>query len=80
MPRYLLQHRHEPHECGVVFAAFKGFASVLRRRPTAASCDSGGHAIWWTVETANEREALALLPFYVAERTTVVRVSDVQIP
>jgi len=23
MSRYLLQHRHEPHECGVVFAAFK---------------------------------------------------------
>ena len=31
VPRYLLQHRHEPHECGVVFAAFKGHDSPLRR-------------------------------------------------
>ena len=80
MPRYLLQHHHEPRECGAVFASFKGHESPLRRQPTLASCRAGGHAIWWTVETANEREALALLPFYVAERTTVVRVSDVQIP
>jgi hypothetical protein len=24
--RYILQHRHEPRECGVVFASFKGHA------------------------------------------------------
>jgi hypothetical protein len=80
MPRYLLQHVHEPHECGVVFGAFKGHQSPLRRQATLASCRSGGHAIWWTVEAASEEEALALLPFYVAERTTVARVSEVEIP
>jgi hypothetical protein len=80
MPGYLLQHRHEPHECGVVFTAFRGHRSPLRRRPTLASCHSGGHAIWWTVEAASEEEALALLPFYVAQRTTVARVSEVEIP
>ena len=80
MPGYLLQHRHEPHECGVVFTAFKGHRSPLRRRPTLASCHSGGHAIWWTVEAASEEEALALLPFYVAQRTTVASVSEVEIP
>jgi hypothetical protein len=80
MPRYVLQHRHERHECGVVFAAFKGYRSPLRRHAALASCRSGGHAIWWTVEATSEEEALALLPFYVAERTTVARVSEVEIP
>ena len=49
-------------------------------RATVASCRSGGHAIWWTVEAASEEEALRLLPSYVAERTTVTRVSEVEIP
>jgi len=80
MFRYLLQHRHEPHECGVVFASFKGHKSPLRHRPTLASCRSGGHAIWWTVEAESETDALGLLPYYVAERTTVARVSEVDIP
>lgn len=80
MYRYLLQHRHDPHECGAVFASFKGHRSPLRHRSTLASCRSGGHAIWWTVEAASERDALALLPTYVAERTTATSVSEVEIP
>ena len=80
MHRYLLQHRHEPDECGVVFASFKGHRSPLRHRPTLASCRSGGHAIWWTVEAASEQDALALLPVYVGERTTATSVSEVEIP
>jgi hypothetical protein len=80
MARYLLQHRHEPHECGVVFASFKGHRSPLRRQPTLASCRTGGHAVWWTVDAATEEDAIALLPAFVAERTTATRVSDVQIP
>jgi hypothetical protein len=80
MHRYLLQHRHEPDECGVVFASFKGHRSPLRRRSTLASCRSGGHAIWWTVEAASEQDALAQLPVYVAERTTATSVSEVDIP
>jgi hypothetical protein len=80
MPRYLLHHRHEPSECGVVFASFKGHESPLRHRATLASCRSGGHAIWWTVEAASEAEALRLLPFYVAERATATRVQEVEIP
>jgi hypothetical protein len=80
MTRYLLQHRHEPNDCGVVFASFKGHKSPLRHRPTLASCRSGGHAIWWTVEAATEEEALGLLPFYVAQRTTATSVSEVDIP
>jgi hypothetical protein len=80
MTRYLLHHRHRPDECGVVFASFKGHKSPLRHRPTLASCRSGGHAIWWTVEAADEAQALGLLPFYVAQRTTATSVSEVDIP
>lgn len=80
MSRYLLQHRHEPRECGVVFASFKGHPSRLRHRATLASCRSGGHSIWWEVEAASEEDALALLPSYVAERTTVARVNEIEIP
>ena len=78
MARYLLHHRHQPRECGIVFASFKGHESPLRYHATLASCPSGGHEIWWTVEA--EADALGLLPFYVAQRTTVTRVSEVQIP
>jgi hypothetical protein len=80
LSHYLLQHHHEPDECGVVFAAFKGYASPLRHKATLASCRSGGHTIWWDVDAESEEGALALLPTYVAERTTVVRVTEVQIP
>jgi hypothetical protein len=78
--QYVLHHRHEPHECGVAFASFKGYESPLRRQVVLASCRSGGHAIWWTVEAESEEEALELLPFYVAERTAAARVSEVEIP
>jgi hypothetical protein len=77
---YRLQHRHEPHECAVAYASFKGQESRLRGRSTLASCRSGEHTIWWDVEAASDRDALALLPFYVAERTTATVVREVQIP
>lgn len=80
MSRYVLHNLHQPHECGVVFASFKGHPSPLRRRPALASCRSGGHAIWWTVDAPSEEEALALLPFYVSERTTAASVIEVEIP
>ena len=80
MARYLLQHRHQPRECGVVFASFKGHESPLRHQATLGSCRSGGHAIWWSVEAESEADALRLLPYYVAARTTVARVSEVEIP
>jgi hypothetical protein len=80
MAHYLLHHRHEPHECGVVFASFKGHQSPLRHQSTLASCRSGGHAIWWTVEATTAEDALGLLPSYVAERTTATSVREVEIP
>jgi hypothetical protein len=80
MSCFLIHHRHEPRECGVVFAAFKGHESPLRHRTTFASCAFGGHAIWWRVQAATEAEALDLLPYYVAQRATVTRVRKVDIP
>jgi hypothetical protein len=80
MSRYLLEHRHESCECGVVFASFKGHESSLRHRRTLASCRTGGHAIWWTVDADSEEDARRLLPAYVAARTTVTCVSEVEIP
>jgi hypothetical protein len=78
MTRYLLHHRHTQDECGVVFASFKGHESPLRHKATLASCRSGGHKIWWTIDAVSEEDALRLLPFYVAERTNIMRVSEVQ--
>ena len=80
MPRYLVHHRHEPHQCGVAFAAFKGHESPLRHRAALASCLAGGHAIWWAVEAACEDDALRQLPFFVAQRSTITRVTEVVIP
>ena len=80
MPRFLLHHRHEPHECGVAFASFRGHASPLRHQAALASCAFGGHAIWWEVEAAGPDEALGLLPYFLAERSTATRVDEVHIP
>ena len=63
-----------------MFASFRGHDSPLRRQTTLASCVSGGHAVWWTVDALTEQDALALLPGYVAGRTTATRVGEVQIP
>jgi hypothetical protein len=80
MPRFLVHHRHERHQCGIAFTAFKGHDSPLRHRAALASCPTGGHAIWWAVEAAGEDDALRQLPFYVAQRSTVTQVTEVEIP
>ena len=80
IPRFLLHHSHAPRDCGAAYAAFRGRDTPLRHRPAAASCRWGGHEIWWTVEAAGADDALALLPGFVADRTTVTRVDDVVIP
>ena len=84
VPEFVIHHRHDAAECGIVFASFRGVASPVRHRATLASCPCGGpdvsHEIWWSVEADGERAALDLLPFYVAERATAVRVERVEIP
>ena len=80
MSRFLLHNRHDPSECGVTYAAFKGYSTPLRRRPTASSCLPGGHEIWWVVDAEDAPAALAMLPHYVAERSTVIPIREVLIP
>jgi hypothetical protein len=80
MRSYVLHHRHEPSECGPVFASFRGHESPLRHRATLGGCAFGGHAIWWVVEAACEADAFGLLPFYVAQRTIATRVAEIEIP
>jgi hypothetical protein len=80
MARFLLHHRHEAEDCGVVFASFRGHESTLRHGEALASCAFGGHAIFWAVEAIDESQALGLLPYFVAERATAIRVREVRIP
>jgi hypothetical protein len=80
MPTFHLTHRHAPAECRIAFAAWKGFDSPLRHRPTLGSCAKGGHRVFWVVEAGTAEEALAQLPPYVACRTEVSEVSEVEIP
>ena len=68
------------HECAAAFAAWQGFDSPLRHRSVASSCLAGGHGLWWRVEAADRRQALALLPRFVAERTSPIQIREVEIP
>jgi hypothetical protein len=80
MSRFILHHRHSSGECAVVFASWKGFASPLRHRAAVASCAWGGPEIWWDLEAASVREALGLLPRFVAERTNAIQIGEIEIP
>jgi hypothetical protein len=80
MPTFLLQHRHDPHDCAAAFAAWLGFKSPLRRQTAASTCLVGGHEVWWRVQAENAAGALALLPAFVARRTIPIEVRDVEIP
>jgi hypothetical protein len=80
VPMYMLSHSHTPGECRVAFAAWNGFDSPLRGHAALASCEAGGHSLWWTVEAESADAALAQLPGYVAERTEASPVSEVPIP
>jgi hypothetical protein len=80
MPKFILSHSHEAHECAVAAASWKGFASPLRHSRPLGSCATGGHRLWWTTEAVNGNAALAQLPPYVARRTLADEVREVRIP
>jgi hypothetical protein len=80
MARFLLSHRHRPRECRFAFAAWHGFPSPLRRTSTVGTCHAGGHELWWEVEADDAAGALAQLPPYLAERTQVAELREVEIP
>lgn len=84
--QFVLSHRHAPKDCGVAFAAWRGFDSPLRHHSALASCpsdaaeDGGDHLLIWTVDAESEAEAIALLPPWLATRTEVRVVGEVSIP
>jgi hypothetical protein len=80
MQFFVLHHRHEPHECAASFAAWQGFDSPLRHGRVPSTCLAGGHELWWRVTAGSREAALALLPRFVAARTTPIRVREVDIP
>jgi hypothetical protein len=80
VPYFLLHNHHAADDCGVVFAAFRGFASPLRHTEALASCRSGGHEVWWRVAAEDAAGALRQLPRYVASNSTATRVDSVGVP
>jgi len=80
MPQFLLQHQHTPDECEITFASWQGFQSPLRGSRVPSSCLAGRHELWWEVEAPDADEALRLLPRFVAERTTIVPIREVELP
>jgi len=80
MTRYRLHNRHAASECAAAFAAWRGFASPLRHSVAASSCAGGGHELWFDVEADSAMAALALLPGFVAVRTTAIPIHDTPIP
>jgi hypothetical protein len=79
VPYFLLHNQHAAGDCGVVFAAFRGFASPLRHTEALASCRSGGHEVWWRVAAEDAAGALGQLPRYVAGNSTATRVDSIAI-
>ena len=80
MSIFILSHRHSETECAAAFAAWAGTDSPLRGDRALAGCELGDHQVFWRVEAASVDDALALLPDYVAARTTVTAVRNVVIP
>ena len=83
--QFVLSHRHAPQECGVAFAAWRGFESPLRHASALATCsnegaDRGEHVLIWTVDAPSPEQALALLPPWLADRAEAQRVGEVPIP
>ena len=84
--RYVLTHRHAPAQCGVAYAAWRGFESPLRHGSALGTCASepsragADHLLVWTIDAATPGDALSLLPQWLAERTEVRPIAEVQIP
>jgi hypothetical protein len=73
-------HSHQPDECAIAIAAWKGFDSPLRHGRPLGSCALGGHRVWWFVQAPTAETALSLLPYFVAQRTVAEEVREVPLP
>jgi hypothetical protein len=79
MATYLLAHTHGEADCRVAYAAWRGYESPLRGQKAIASCASGEHRMFWTVQADTPSEALKQLPPYLAQRTDVSEMREVTI-
>ena len=79
MATYVLAHTHGEADCRVVYAAWRGYESPLRGQIAFASCASGDHHMFWTVQADSPSEALNQLPPYLAQRTHVSETQEVTI-
>jgi hypothetical protein len=79
MALFMLEHRHQPSECAVAFAAWKGFDSPLKHTAVLCSCRSGDHRLWFVVTAATAESALLHLPRYIAAKTVAIDVGEVTI-
>jgi hypothetical protein len=80
VPTFLLHHEHDAAECAVAVAAWRGFQSALRGGTALSGCARGDHAQWVACEAPDAAAALALLPPWVAARTTAHRVERTRLP
>jgi hypothetical protein len=80
MATFVLEHRHEPHECAVAFAAWNGVDSPLRQTTVLCSCRTGDHRLWFVVTAMSAESALRQLPRYLAVRAEATDVGEVTIP
>lgn len=79
MPTFILAHVHDEAECQVTYAAWRGYESPLRGLAAMASCATGDHRMYWTVDADNADQALRQLPPYLAARTHASEVRRVPI-
>lgn len=77
---FLLVHRHAPERCASAWAAWQGHQSALRGTDAACTCMHGGHVVWWEVQAASAKDALALLPDFVARSTRAVPIRRMVTP
>jgi hypothetical protein len=80
MATFVLTHTHTATECATAIAAWRGFDSPLRHGRPLGTCADGAHRVYWIVQAPNEEAALALLPYFVAQRTVAEEVREVPLP
>jgi hypothetical protein len=77
VPSFLIEHHHDPDQCGAVFAAWNGFDSPLRGSRVWSSCRTGDHRMWFVIDADDEQAALLQVPRFVAARSIATYVNEV---
>jgi hypothetical protein len=80
MRLFLVEHQHQPAECAIAVAAWKGLDSPLRGGSVISSCANGGHRAWFVIHAESETAALDQLPRYLADRAVTHAVEEMRVP